>query len=158
MTRTNPGADGAPPSSAWPPVVIPGGQGRVAGGPTASAQGPVPERSVDQGTTAGSVQRTGRGWSAAGPAGPAGDRTASSEAEDRTEAGRLVPGPEVRPDQGGDSSLVPTGHGPRACFGSGFGIVFVAVMISVWGVGIFRMASGLCWSRCCRSRGWGGRR
>jgi hypothetical protein len=25
-------------------------------------------------------------------------------------------------------------------------------MISVWGVRIFRMASGWCWSRCCRFR------
>lgn len=46
----------------------------------------------------------------------------------------------------------------RACFRSGFRLASRAVMISVWGVGIFRMASGLCWSRCCRLRGLGGRR
>ncbi|MGW7673804.1 hypothetical protein ACWGJX_43070 [Streptomyces sp. NPDC054775] len=36
----------------------------------------------------------------------------------------------------------------RPCFRSGFWSTSRAVMIMVWGVGIFLMSSGWCWSRC----------
>jgi NADPH:quinone reductase-like Zn-dependent oxidoreductase len=56
------------------------------------------------------------------------------------------------------TAVLTDGPTARPCFRSGFRLASRGVMISVWGVGIFRMISGRCWSRCCRRRGWGVRR